>query len=514
MSPQVITGQMIQKFREIFTGLEIAYGQTKKTDVIGVNGKHQTKSFTIKQPPTKDLWQAHLDGVDPALGIVPINQKNECKWGCIDIDDYSFNHQQFIKKLNAKKIPLILFRSKSGGAHAFLFTKTFVAAELMRAKLKMIASLLGYAKAEIFPKQDYLRADRGDTGSFLNLPYHNAKQTLRYAFGSEGQALDIEEFFGQYDKQSLTEDQLKNLSFNGDSDDMLKGAPPCLVSLANEGIPNGHRNNAIYNFGVYLKKRFPDKWQTEIFKYNDAYCKPPLDKKEIDTLIKSIDNKDYQYKCKEEPIHSFCDSKACVFKEFGVGDGAPGPEITEIRKYPSDPPIYFVTVGGDSVEVDTATLHDPDKFSMACMDQIKMPMMPVGKTIWRKMLIKLFKNCEEIEAPQSTKIDVQLTEILADFINKAPGKKMEDIRRGLAFTEDGISYFKFKDFWKYLLRGKTWPDKTYPKQKTNRLLEQLFSAKEVEGKIDKVQTRYIQMETIKLSKPNVRTTKLKEAPFA
>ena len=38
----------------------------------------------------------------------------------------------------------------------------------MREKLKMIASAMGHAKAEIFPKQDYIRVDRGDTGSFLN----------------------------------------------------------------------------------------------------------------------------------------------------------------------------------------------------------------------------------------------------------------------------------------------------------------------------------------------------------
>ena len=67
---------------------------------------------------------------------------------------------------------MILFRSKSGGGHACLFTNDFVPAVIMRAKLKLIASALGFAKAEIFPKQDYIRVDRGDTGSFLNLPYH------------------------------------------------------------------------------------------------------------------------------------------------------------------------------------------------------------------------------------------------------------------------------------------------------------------------------------------------------
>lgn len=41
------------------------------------------------------------------------------------------------------------------------------------------------------------------------------------------------------------------------------------------------------------------------FEYNKKFCQPPLDKKEMDDLIKSITGKDYQYKCKDEPIVSF-----------------------------------------------------------------------------------------------------------------------------------------------------------------------------------------------------------------
>jgi hypothetical protein len=72
----------------------------------------------------------------------------------------------------------------------------------------------------------------------------------------------------------------------------------------------------MYNFGVYVKKRFPDSWDTEIFEYNKKFCQPPLDKKEMDDLIKSINGKDYQYKCKDEPIASFCNSKLCVKQEL------------------------------------------------------------------------------------------------------------------------------------------------------------------------------------------------------
>ena len=136
--------------------------------------------------------------------------------------------------------------------------------------------------------------------------------------------MDLIQFFEAHSKVKLTEDQFSKLSIQEEKvvDNLLKGAPPCLVTIAKQGIPNGQRNNAIYNFGVYCKKRFPDRMgYIEIFKYNESYCEPPLDKKEIDTLIKSIDGKEYNYKCKDEPIASFCNSKKCVMQEFGVGDG-------------------------------------------------------------------------------------------------------------------------------------------------------------------------------------------------
>ena len=413
---------------------------------------------------------------------------------------------------------MILFRSKSGGGHACLFTNDFVPAVIMRAKLKLIASALGFAKAEIFPKQDYIRVDRGDTGSFLNLPYHGGDRTMRFAYDEKGEALKIEDFFEVYKEKALSLDELKNLKIanNKEGDDFFKGMPPCLVTLLSDGVPNGQRNSCMYNVGVYLKKRYPDKdeWQSHMFTYNKKFMEPPLDVGEINTLIESLDGKDYRYKCKDEPIHSFCDAKKCSMKEFGVGDDGPTPEITQIRKYDSDPPIYFVSIGGESVEVDDATLHDPEKFSLACMNQIGMPMMPVPKHAWRKLLIKLFANLETIPAPDSSKLDVQLREILTDYINKAPGKEMTDVLRGIAYTnKEGDTYFKFKDFWRYLLKTKSWPEKTYPKQKTMRLLQSLFDAEELSPKINGKGVRLFKMETIKLEKPNPRKLKVEEEPW-
>ena len=200
----------LEKFINIFEGLDIAYGITTKSDEINEKGKNVTKSFTITKTPIESLWQDHLDGKDPGLGIIPINKENKCKWGCIDVDKYPVNHKEFIDILKRKNIKAIVFRSKSGGAHIFMFTKTFVPAIVMRAKLKMIASAIGHARAEIYPKQDYINISRGDTGSFLNLPYYDSEKSVRYAFNSQGFKMSLQEFFYYHEAMSMEEEELTN----------------------------------------------------------------------------------------------------------------------------------------------------------------------------------------------------------------------------------------------------------------------------------------------------------------
>ena len=54
-------------------------------------GKQKAKAFIKRDTVTDKLWQDHLKGVEPALGIIPINENNMCKWGCIDVDDYTID---------------------------------------------------------------------------------------------------------------------------------------------------------------------------------------------------------------------------------------------------------------------------------------------------------------------------------------------------------------------------------------------------------------------------------------
>ena len=94
----------IKIFKNIFEGLDTAYGQTIKTDQFDERGKHKTKSYTVSQVPVPKIWEEHLKGTDPGLGIVPINKENKCKWGCIDIDTYPFDHKKFLNQLKTKNM--------------------------------------------------------------------------------------------------------------------------------------------------------------------------------------------------------------------------------------------------------------------------------------------------------------------------------------------------------------------------------------------------------------------------
>ena len=115
-------------------------------------------------------------------------------------------------------------RSKSGGAHVFLFAKEPIKAKLVRDKLIEWAGELGYANCEIFPKQIEIKADRGDTGNFLNLPYHGGDDSLRYSFNDDGTSLNLTNFFDLYDQYCISEEDLVNFNelFKSENDDSLK----------------------------------------------------------------------------------------------------------------------------------------------------------------------------------------------------------------------------------------------------------------------------------------------------
>ena len=225
----------VANFKDIFKGLDRARGVTY-VDKKGEDGqKIKGKSFVTREKVTDDLWDRHLKGIEPSLGIIPINDDNKCIWGCIDIDSYAgFDHKKLIDKIKNLKLPLVVFRSKSGGAHVFLFTEVPVEAKIIRDKLLSISAVLGYGGAEVFPKQIELKS-KDDTGNFHNLPYFNGDDTTRYAFLENGEAASLSGFYGLHARSKLTPEQLEKLEIKRPQSEFSDG-PPCLESLTQTDI--------------------------------------------------------------------------------------------------------------------------------------------------------------------------------------------------------------------------------------------------------------------------------------
>ena len=509
---------MKEKFKQIFEGLKIAYGQYQKGER-GENGKQGGKAFIVRGNVTDDLWENHLKGEGPALGIIPITENNTCRWGCIDIDEYNFNHLVLITNIRKLKLPLIVCRSKSGGAHVFLFTKEFISASLMQSTLKNISKILGYEGCEIFPKQTEILVERGDTGNFLNLPYYNGTKGLRYAIDDNGSSCTLEEFYKLYDIYSCTKEQVQKIKIEEEKiEEVFLSGPPCLNKLASTGFGEGSRNNALFNIAVYYKQANPDTWEDEIVKANMKYMNPPLSNNEVQQLIKSVSRKGYdKYRCKDAPINSVCQSGLCRTKKFGVGFGEEQmPILGNLTKYTSNPPQWFLNVGEKRIELKTEQLYSPALFAIACLDQANL-VIPIPKPKdWKQYYLKplLDNGLEEVEPLESLDPINQLTGLLQDWTtNRQSARTMEDIFNKLPYTDDNkeFTYFRMDDFYAFLKKNNWETDKI----KTGNLLKRLQNVfvEEIRKNIKKQYSRLIKIKTMKKIEPSVSNITYNEEHF-
>ena len=177
---------------------------------------------------------------------------------------------------------------------------------------------------EIFPKQDYL-AGPEDVGNWINMPYFDAERTTRYCI-KDGKALSLDEFIEHAYSQRVLLEDTEEIELQ-DPEDGLNGAPPCLRTLAANGIPEGTRNNALYNFAVLAKMMDAggDQWPDTLGKFNNDYLQPPLPLSEVNVLVKSLNKKEYFYKCKDTPCQQVCNKDICRKAEYGIGGNGDDP---------------------------------------------------------------------------------------------------------------------------------------------------------------------------------------------
>jgi hypothetical protein len=206
-----VKANAVERLAICFEGFHDAHG-THGEPVQRNDGKCEIKSTarTLREPVTTRLWEQHVAGTRP-LGVGPIREDGTCSWGCIDVDDYTLNLANLIKKIAQMNLPLVPCRSKSGGLHLFLFVQSPVPAAEMRAALAHQASRFGLGGAEVFPKQTATNVERGDNASWMIMPYfgstYGGKIYPQECLRQTGAALTLDEFVRQIDANRCSREQ-------------------------------------------------------------------------------------------------------------------------------------------------------------------------------------------------------------------------------------------------------------------------------------------------------------------
>jgi hypothetical protein len=447
---------MIDEFIKIFEGLDRAYGQFKRNDS-RISLKVEGKPWVEHKPLQRNLWENHLRGIGVSLGVFPLTDNGTCKWGAIDIDDESLDYEELLKKIRKLKLPLVMFRSKSGRAHVYMFMKEFTPAEEVKLVMKKFASKLGLADKldRIYPMQTEL--SKKETGSWLNLPYFNHEEGSRYAYKDNFDAATVEEFFEmhkQYVQESLDEYLVEEIKLptkkvkHTSLEDLFLPCQQNSLRLNNNKIPTTiGRNDFLLHSYTWAKRAQTHAKKIEEYKhldskgllkhFNKKYLKEPLPEAEIEKTIFKSEDKEYKYLCSRPNIKKYCEPSACTRHLCGITPDQAlelvGAEeaLGQITEHCSEPPIFYESVdvkksdkGGHKrirIEMDGSFFLYKDKYLTRLANAGYFPhdsILNMKSTEFRRMnLARLAKRNYEKAAAESTP-EHEFRALMHDFLSK------------------------------------------------------------------------------------------------
>lgn len=458
--------KQVEKLMTLFKGSSKAHGvYTELIENDPLKKKVKGRAMTISMPPTLKKWIQHVKG-EVGLGIIPINEENHCWWGVLDIDG-EVDHKKLQQGIQALGLPLVVCYSKSKSAHCFLFLDHPVTAESIRSILEEMASKLGVAGCEIFPKQNTLNVEQGDLGNWLNMPYYNNTRKGVVLRGDELHEQELDEFLEYAYSKRLNEGEwnslIKNIQHHiDDLDSILEGAPPCIqYILKTQGIPEGSRNKLIYNIAVYCKKKYPESiFEDKIKEIHDKFASDPLSIKELNTVISSVKGKEYRYQCKDAMLKQFCNSSICVERENGIDFSTEIKRIKNATRILTTPPIYAVEVELEAerpskVYVNTDQLFRQDLFRKECSEQLHKTFVPVSTKQWSQISTEIINNAINQDPPYDMMEECQVYFSLIDFLSNRAQTDISvlELDEGVYnCKKKGLIYFNLTGFRNHLIR--------------------------------------------------------------
>tara|TARA_R110002072_G_scaffold211501_2_gene369075 strand:+ start:637 stop:2271 length:1635 start_codon:yes stop_codon:yes gene_type:complete len=134
---------------------------------------------------------------------------------------------------------------------------------------------------------------------------------------------DLEHFLNMAEGMKQTKEDLERVTnaLIANRNPIFDG-PPCLARLYEEGLEEGTRNEGAYSFAVLAKMAQPEDYE-DTAKNLIEHAAPTLPDQEVVSIIESVRRSDGFYKCKSEPLCSYCDKEVCVTRKYGISRHRP-----------------------------------------------------------------------------------------------------------------------------------------------------------------------------------------------
>jgi hypothetical protein len=447
-----ISAKLLSDFMRFFTGNQSAYGVheykfTKKGE------KEKGKSYTKVQPVTENLYSQHLIG-ETGIGIIPITGTT-CNFSVLDVDIYGRDLNHIVDLIYKYNMPLVPFRTKSGGLHLYIFYAMPVKAVRAIQYMNYFKQVLGLdEKTEIFPKQATL--NNGKVGNWINLPYFAHEKTKQYLINPYYKAMVLDEALIYINKMLQTEEKILEIINNLP----LNDAPPCLQYIYLTGNTE-YRNNYLFSLASFFKAKYGDDFEFKVMDAN-SHLQTPLPTDEISkTIIAAHKKKDYTYKCNEDPICKVCNKAECRNRKYGIG----GEEIStlsfeDLTQYKTDPPFYAWRVNGKELKFYTENeIIAQKKFRVLCFRELHvLPNILSGKA-WTKIINRALDNLvikdinDEDDISPGTLFKEYLTEFL-EHQTQAVNKEQIAVNRVYKDKKIKCYIFKPKNLFSFLIGHK------------------------------------------------------------
>jgi len=481
----------LDTFQKLFTGNKSAYGKHVYKKVTRGSKEEGISSTVTNKLVTEALYKEHIEG-KTGLGIVPIDQDSNCKFVVLDVDIYDRDLSMYIRAIDEFSLPIVPFYSKSGGLHFYIFFKTFIKAKTAVSIARKAALVLGISllvkqvkneTLEIFPKQ--IKLSPNQAGSWINLPYFGGDDSVQKVI-SKGKTLSFDEgvLFASNKLTSIVEfeDCIAELPYNE--------APPCLQTLNLIGGTKQNRNNYLFSFGVYLKKKDENYFEAELAEINSK-LEVPLTPEELETTVmSSLRKKDYSYRCTASPCIDYCDKKICQRRAYGIGkDGGLFSNLIfgNMTQYKGYAPYYEWEVKVSEEDKFKRLRFDnedeiikQDAFLRLCMREIRFLPFKLKQSEWFKLVNQALieMQIEDIDSSDDTSPVLRFRRLFFEFLTaRSMATTIAQVKAKRVYYDKSKEEYLFrtKDLVDYLFGIKNFRD--FSQAQIHGLLRDLHTRK-------------------------------------